>query len=105
MCAKRRSLTCAQVGNPEVWSSTMSEDDVVDQPGFTDSDGADCGIAVACVVDALKRVGVHRSEIARRQSNYALEHAPANCFERTRSPLSPAERIAHREEGSRKNEP
>src|SRR6267143_3698722 len=105
MCARRRSLTCAQVGNPEVWSCTMSEDDVVDQSGFADTDGADRRIAVSYVVDALEGVCVHRRVIARRQSYDALQHTPANRFERARSPLASAERVAHREERSRENEP
>src|ERR1700694_3761795 len=104
MCARRRSLTCAQVGNPDVWSCTISEDDVVDQSGFADPYRPDCGIAVANAVDALERVGVHCRQVARRQSNHSLEHAPTNRLERARSALSSAESVAHREQSSGKNQ-
>src|ERR1700674_594141 len=104
MCAKRRSLTCAQVGNPDVCSCTISEDDVVDQPGFADPYRPDCGIAVTNTVDALERVGVPRRQVAGGQPDYALQHAPTNRLERARSALSSTESVAHREQGSRKNQ-
>jgi hypothetical protein len=59
MCARRRSLTWAHVGNPEVWSCTMSEDDVIDQFGLADAHCANGSIAVTHVVDPLQGVGIH----------------------------------------------
>src|SRR5207237_7747373 len=58
MCASRRSVTCAHVGNPEVCSCTISEDDVVDQFGFTDPNCTDRSITMTHSVDPLKRVGI-----------------------------------------------
>src|SRR5450759_4865929 len=73
MCVRRRSLTCAHVGNPEVWRRTISEDDVVDQSGFADPHGADGRIAVAYVVYTLKGVGVHRCQVTGREPGHSFE--------------------------------
>src|SRR5687767_11392528 len=98
MCASRLSLTCAHTGNPEACVCSISEDDVVDQPGFTDSDGADRCIAVAYVVHALERVSINHCQIARRQTDDSLQHTPTGCLQRARPSLSPAEYSAHCEQ-------
>src|ERR1700681_2551845 len=105
MWARRRELTCAHTDTPDAWTATMSEDDVVDQSGFSDSHGADSRVAMVNVVHALKRVSVDGSEVARREPNHTLEHPPANRFERARAPLAPTESITHREQRFRENEP
>src|SRR5450759_1804847 len=104
MCARRRSLTCAHVGNPELWRRTISEDDVVDQSGLADPHGADGCIAVAYVIYPLKGVGIHRREITRREPRHSFEHPPACRLECARPSFSPAEGVAHCEKGFRQNE-
>src|SRR5882672_2565639 len=96
MWARRRSLTWAHVGNPEVWSCTMSEDDVVDQFGFADPYCANGSIAMAHVVDTLKRVGIHDSHVAWGKSNHPFEHTPTNRLERARPALALGEDVPHR---------
>src|SRR6266550_3231297 len=98
MCANRRSVTCAHAGSPDVCSWTISEDDVVDQFGFADPNGADGSITMTHIVDALKRVGVHDREITRRKSDDSLEHPPASSLQRAGPSLSACTRVPHREE-------
>src|SRR5258705_2477404 len=72
MWARRRSLTSAHTGNPDAWSWTMSEDDVVDQLGFAHPYRTDCGITVSHIVHALEGVSVHGCELPRRKPRHSL---------------------------------
>ena len=55
-------------------------------------------------IDALKGVGVDDREVARRQTDYSLEHSPTRRLERAGAALPASESIAHGKECFRENE-
>src|SRR5688500_8442980 len=70
-----------------------SEDDVVQQSRLAHPYCADRGIAWADEVHPLKRVRVHRGEVAWRKTRNSLEHSPADCLEGARAALALVECI------------